>query len=254
MTTEPPAPANVIQFPAQPAMTDEEVEKQNAADEVASAAAQDAQDAEDAAKAAAAEAQDVAAADADIDNKNAGDNDANAAEQAPAGPAPTLLKEARITVTTDAERKEYSCLRNLNEIKQFIEANFLSAKEVIKSIKIELGFTDGQYQILAEGTYDGVVKFLDENIINAATAMEMVKHLCIRLVETSDMKCAMITLIFDGARVGGVGIHNDTLPIEPMEIKAFLNAAAGQLDMYTRQIAKKYPLLGAPSKGRIILP
>ena len=174
-----------------------------------------------------------------------------------APPEPVLLKKARITVkTNDDVETVHECLRNLTEIKKFIETNSgIPVKDTIKNIKIEVGFTDKRYQMMTDGTYDTVMKFITENIINANTAMEMVKHLCIRLVESSDLKCAMFTLIFDGARVGGIGIHNDTLPIDPMEIKAFLNAAGGQLDMYSTNMRQKYPTLHPENeKGRIIIP
>lgn len=178
-----------------------------------------------------------------------------AAPEAPKAPEATLLKMAKITVTTAEGDKDFECLRNLTQIKKFLDETLLPNKDAITKLVVQIGFTDGRYQTLIEGTYDVVNKFCDDNIIDGVTAMEMVKHLCIRLVETSDLKCAMFTLIFDGARVGGVGIHNDTMPIDPMEIKAFLNAVGGQLDMFANQMIKKYPLIGgSANKGRIILP
>lgn len=179
----------------------------------------------------------------------------------------TITISSRITDTaginvpgTDEIVEGFEASRNLCEIRRAIKASrtIIDAGDARDAIRVNVAFnfTDNDnHPKLVEGSYAEVMEWLDANILTPATAMQLVQHVCIRLIETSDMKCGVVTLLFEDNKVGGLGLFNELLPVELGSAIAFMSAATGQLDMYKHGLSTKgLNIPDAAEKGRIIIP
>ena len=181
------------------------------------------------------------------------------------GPQPKLpkinskmLRNVTITVTQpDKEPVVFESLRNLIELKNTLLANEATktagADEKI-NIKIVFNFENSdEHPVLVEGPFKTVMEFIDSNTLTTQTGMRMLQHLCVRLIETSPLKCGVVTFLWTGNQVGGVGLLNEALEVDSGSINAFISAAEGQIDMYKEQM-KKNGIELINDKNRIIIP
>jgi len=168
-----------------------------------------------------------------------------------------MLRNVTITVTQpDKEPVVFESLRNLIELKASLlsnEATKTSGADEKINIKIVFNFENSdEHPVLVEGSFKTVMEFIDSNTLTTQTGMRMLQHLCVRLIETSPLKCGVVTFLWDGNQVGGVGLLNEALEVDAGSINAFISAANGQLEMYREQMRKNGIELAGDSK--IIIP
>lgn len=154
-----------------------------------------------------------------------------------------MLKNVTVTIIEkDKEAVTFDCLRNLIEVKKALNANkaFTDALPVeTTKVKITFNFENSEeHPVLVEGTAKEIMVFLDSNILSTKIAMRMLQHLCVRLIETSPLKCGIVTFLFEDNQVGGIGLLNEATEVDSGSINAFVSAAGGQLDMYKEQMRK----------------
>lgn len=143
------------------------------------------------------------------------------------------------------------CPRNLTEIIKTLQTDETLKKlaGTDTQIIINLVFTDTipnepNRQSIGKGTYNELIKTLPNNVLTPGNAVEMLRHFCIRMIETSNLKAAMFTMLFDNNEqgkdmLGGLGIVNENVEILPEHITKFTTAVSGQLDLFKDAMRKK---------------
>ena len=168
-----------------------------------------------------------------------------------------ILRTVKIEIKPlDAEVITFESLRNLIEIKKALTENAdfkIALATPGTTVKISYAFENQvENSVLVEDTAQAVLEFINGKILPIQTAMRMIQHLCVRLIETSPLKCGLITVLFDDNQVGSFGLINESLDVETGNVNAFISAATGQLDIYKTQMRK----LGVDliDDNKIILP
>ncbi|MFC1453680.1 hypothetical protein ACFLQL_00685 [Verrucomicrobiota bacterium] len=185
---------------------------------------------------------------------------ANAKKPVEQKPPRALKREAEII----AGEYKTECARNLTEIIKKLKTD----EELTKlagtdtEIIVNLVFSDvvanePDRQPIGKGKYDELLTALPKNVLTAGGAVEMLRHFCIRMIETSNLKAAMFTLLFDQNEegkdvLGGLGIVNENVEILPEHITKFVKAADGQLEMFKDAMKKKG--FKFPDDSNIIIP
>lgn len=165
--------------------------------------------------------------------------------------AKKLPNNAKVEITINNEIKEYFYPRNLIAIKEGLEKDIPEGtKDAITEIKVffRTKEEDAWAEVTKASSWATFQKWLDNFILDFNAATTRLLQTCFHLTEVSNLKCGMVTLGFEDAQITGMGIHSDTIPVTPEEVKGMLAGAQGQLDMFTDKMSKVYSELEVDNK------
>lgn len=157
---------------------------------------------------------------------------------------------AKVTLTLQDNTIEKYYPRNIGAIKAGLISEI--GESIAEATKIVLEFKDTKadtwVSIITVPAWSEFVDWADKTIIDFNTATTKLLQTCFYLMEVSDLKCGLITLGFSDAKITGLGIHSEDMPVEDSDVKGMLSGAQGQLDLFTEKISKLHPSLQRDAK------